>query len=639
MDQNKEWNLQVAEQLYQISGWGEDYYGINSKGHICVYPYGKENDLNIDLYDVVLEMQNKGIQMPAVIRFHDILRSQVIQLNNIFKEVIQEASYRGTYNGVYPIKVNQLREVVEEIVDAGAEYNYGLEAGSKPELLTVLALNKNPNSLTVLNGYKDRDYMRLAMLGRKLERNMIVVIEKFTELPMLLEIAKEMNVTPMIGIRAKLSTKGSGKWANSTGEAAKFGLTTAEMVKAIEFLKAQNSLQYLKLFHYHIGSQIPDIRTIKESITEASRIYAKLCKMGAPIEYFDVGGGLGVNYDGSRSNKHASINYKLKDYIADVVYILRDTCDEEEVEHPNIVTESGRAITAHHSLVVTNIFGKVREENLQIAPPHEDEHNIVSFIRELDQYITLDNYQDTYFDAVMKKDESVSAFKLGVISLEERATIDLVFDSICDKVIQFAALADQGKVPMEIKNLRNRFTKQYLFNLSVFQSAADIWAIKQVLPIAPIHKLLERPEQECTLADITCDSDGKIDGFVGGESTANSIMLHTLKSGEPYFIGVFMTGAYQDIMGDMHNLFGRLNEVHIFADSEDESNFYIEETIKGQSSRDVLSIMQYNSDLLAMTVKNNLDGQMKQGKIKPRESVELTDFYEQCLSSYTYLSN
>jgi arginine decarboxylase len=633
------WSVKDSDKLYQFSGWSEGYYGVNQRGNVCVYPYGQENPVSIDLLEVVNEMINKDIQMPAVIRFHDILRAQVEKMNKIFRKTIKEANYQGQYFGVYPIKVNQLREVVEEIVDAGREFRFGLEAGSKPELLTVLALNKNQDSLTILNGYKDKDYMKLAMLGRKLDRKVVVVIEKFSELSLALETAKEMNVTPILGLRAKLSTKGAGKWADSTGDAAKFGLTAPELVKAIEYLKEQNYLHCLKLFHYHIGSQIPDIRTIKDSIIEGARIYTKLYNMGAPIEYFDVGGGLGVNYDGSKSNINASINYELKDYIADIIYILQDICNQDKAPHPNIVTESGRALTAHHSLVVTNVFGRVKDYEQAIPVRKENEHNLVKTIRELDEDVTSENFKDVYFDAVIKKEESISAFKLGVISLEDKASVEIFYDSICQKVIKLASLVDPKNIPQEITQLKNQFNAQYLFNLSVFQSAADIWAIKQVLPIAPIHKLNQAPTVDCILADITCDSDGKIDDFIGcEEADSKHIRLHELDD-SPYYIGVFMTGAYQDIMGDMHNLFGRLNEVHIFADSDDDSNFYIEETIKGQSSKDVLSIMQYNTELLAMTVKNNIDKEVKSGRIKPRDSVELIDFYENCLTSYTYLRN
>jgi arginine decarboxylase len=632
------WSIKDSEKLYHFSGWGDGYYGINPKGNVCVYPYGDKTQASIDLYEVVQEMANKDIRLPAVIRFHDILRSQVIQMNKTFQETIKEANYNGDYCGVYPIKVNQLREVVEEIVDAGAEFNFGLEAGSKAELITVLALNKNQHSLTILNGYKDREYMKLALLGRKLERNVIVVIEKFSELPLLLSISKEMNIEPLIGIRAKLATKGAGKWANSTGENAKFGLSAIEIVKAVEYLKEHNSLHCLKLFHYHIGSQIPDIRTIKESLTEGARIFCKLYKMGAPIQYFDVGGGLGVNYDGSRSSANASINYKMKDYVGDVVYILKDICDEENIQHPNIVTESGRALTAHHSLVVSNIFGKVKDELPPITTAQKKEHNLVNFMRELLSDLNQDNFQDVYFDAVLKKDESVSAFKLGVIDLKDRATIELFFEHISHRVAEIANNVGQDNVAPEIQKLKEKLTHQYLCNLSVFQSAADIWAIKQIFPIAPIHQLEIEPTVDCTIADITCDSDGKIDEFLGEHNSCDSMKMHELGP-QPYFIGVFLTGAYQDIMGDMHNLFGRLNEVHVFADNDDESGFYIEETIKGQSAKDVLSIMQYNCDMLAITVKNNIDSQVKMGKIKPRESVELIDFYEHCLNSYTYLES
>ncbi len=637
LDAIQEWTTKDADEIYQISRWGEDYFSVNAKGDLCVNPTKETNSgPTINMMEVIEEMKNKNIAFPAVIRFHDILRSQVAILNKTFRSQIEEAKFTGSYFGVYPIKVNQMREVVEEIVDAGSPYNYGLEAGSKPELIAALAMNTNQNSLTVVNGYKDRDLLRLALLGNQLGRKVIVVVEKYSELIDLMNISQEIGVEPMIGLRAKISTKSSGKWASSGGDYAKFGLTITEILQAVKYLKSIDRAHCLKLFHFHIGSQIPDIKTIKDSINEGARIYAKLYKEGAKLEYFDVGGGVGVNYDGTRSNSPSSINYTTKDYVADVVYILKQVCDLEDVPHPNIVSESGRAITAHHSCVVTNVFGA-----LEIGATTNfntdkvvNENILVTNIRDLLNDLSQKNYQDVFNDATKLKEESVSAFKFGILSLDERAKLETLYWRICKKLVEFASKDEYA--PDEILLLKNQLASQYLCNLSIFQSAPDTWAIGQILPVLPIHKLNEKPTELCTLVDITCDSDGKLDTFLSADGPTNTVPLHKL-TGEDYYIGLFMTGAYQDIMGDNHNCFGRLNEVHIFCDDDDPTDFYIEEVILGNKASTVLSSLQYNPETMAQTLKGSIDMQVKRGKIRPREGVDLTDFYEACLKSYTYL--
>lgn len=630
------WTKEDADEAYHISRWGDGYFDINQEGHLCVLPNRDPNGPRIDIAEVIEEMKLQNIPMPMVIRFHDILRSQVKLLNETFREVIKEADYPGKYTGVYPIKVNQMREVVEEIVDAGSPYDFGLEAGSKPELLSVLAFNDNLNALTVLNGYKDEEYLRLALLGNKLGRKVIVVIEKFSELYKILKLSREMNVAPMIGLRAKMSVKGSGKWAESGGDKAKFGLTIAEMNHAIQILKEENQLSCLKLFHFHIGSQVTDIRTIKEVIREGGRIYAELLKLGANIEYFDVGGGLGVDYDGSQSTNESSINYNLKDYVSDIVYILKEICAEEKVPAPNIVTESGRAITARHSCVITNVIDKIETSFTEFPTDVGiDEHRLVSKMREMYESLNLKNAQETFNDAEDTKKEALSAFRLGILTLEERAKIETLFWKITKKIAGY--LPEMEFIPENLYDITKSIAPQYLCNFSIFQSAPDMWAIGQLLPILPITRLNERPTTEGTLVDITCDSDGKINKFIGIEETRNLLPLHDLKPNEDYFIGLFLTGAYQDVMGDLHNLFGRLNEVHVFCDDEDPTDFYIEEVIKGSSSDTVLRAMQYNPEGMAYTMKKNIDKEIQAGKISPREGVRLIDFYEECLQSYTYL--
>ncbi|MFP5458624.1 MAG: biosynthetic arginine decarboxylase [Bacteriovoracia bacterium] len=631
VDAYKEWTTESADEAYQISRWGEGYFGIGTNGDLCVLPNKDTKGPRINMMEVIEEMKLKKIPFPAVIRFHDILRSQVANINKTFRATIEEARYNGQYMGVYPIKVNQMREVVDEIVDAGAPFNYGLEAGSKPELIAALAMNTNQNSLTILNGYKDEDFLRLALLGNQLGRKVIVVVEKYSELLQLLELSQKIGVEPMIGIRAKLATKSSGKWAGSSGDYAKFGLTIPEVLQAVRHMKKIGKEHCLKLFHFHIGSQIPDIRTIKDSITEGARIFCKLVKEGAKLEYFDVGGGVGVNYDGT-----SSINYTLKDYVGDVVYILKQVCDLEDIPHPNIVSESGRAVTAHHSCVVTNVFGAI-EIGKSDLPTEKvmNEHVLVSNIRDLTSDITDKNYKDVYADALKIKEDTESGFKLGVLSLEERAKVETLFWKITRAVVEHSKKDEYA--PDEILMLRNQMASQYLSNLSIFQSAPDTWGIGQILPVVPIHRLNQKPEVLASIADITCDSDGKIDCFLSPDGPSNTVPMHKLIDGEDYYIGLFMTGAYQDIMGDMHNCFGRLNEVHVFCDDDDPTDFYIEEIIPGNRSDQVLKTLQYNPETMAQTMKANIDLQVKRGKIRPREGVTLTDFYESCLQSYTYL--
>ena len=624
------------DSYYSISRWSEGYFGVNAKGNLAAHTTTGSD--SIDFMDIIKEMKSENISFPAVIRFHDILRDRVKNLNNAFIEAIEEYDYKALYTGVFPIKVNQMREVVEEIVEAGAGYDYGLEAGSKAELLAVLAYNKNRHSLTVLNGYKDSDYIRLALLGNKMGRRCCIVVENFSELKDIIEISNEMNVEPILGLRAKLSAKSRGKWASSSGDSAKFGLTIPEILNAVKVLKANNMAACIKLFHFHIGSQVSDIGIFKEAIGEGARIYSELCKMGLRLKYFDVGGGLGIDYDGSKSKNDSSKNYNLQEYASDIVSALKQVCDEEGVDHPNIVSESGRAVTAHHSCVITNVIGTKQPSLDDFSTDSTDqEHSIVKNIRDVEEKLNKENFQEVFNDAAGYREDCLNAFKLGVISLEERAKIETIYWRILQKISD--STKDGDNLSDEFQDLENRLARHYLCNFSVFQSAADIWAVDQLLPIIPISRLNEEPTVKCTIADITCDSDGKIGQYINAEEGSSStIKLHQLNE-EPYYIGLFLTGAYQDVMGDMHNLFGRLNEVHVFYDAGDKSKFYIEEVIKGSSSEMVLSTMQYNPEYMAARVKKNIDKQIKAGKMAPREGVKLNDFYEACLKDYTYLKN
>ena len=631
-----EWSITDAEKLYRVNRWGGGYFEIGNNGNLHMTPDPNNPDIRIDFKAILNEIQDEKIQFPVVVRFHDILRSQVININQTFQKKMAEAGYRAPYMGVYPIKVNQMREVVEEVVDAGKPFNFGLEAGSKAELLTVLAYNTNADSLTILNGYKDEEFMRLALLGRKMGRKMIVVIEKFSELITLTRLAKETGVEPLIGIRAKMFVKGKGRWEGSGGDKAKFGLSTAEIINAVKYLEQQNLSHCLKLLHFHIGSQLTDIRAIKDAVTEGARIYAELHHMGTKLEYVDVGGGLGIDYDGSHSTSESSRNYTMEEYVGDIVYGMMELCDLENVPHPILVSESGRALTAHHSCVVTEVVSEIKPSSHTFNTSEgENDHLIVNNIRDLANNINdYANSQEVYNDASDWKEQAITAFKLQVLSLEELAKVETLYWHILKHLHQRGPSVHSPELFSELEEL---LASQYLGNFSVFQSAADTWAIDQILPVVPLTRHNEKPTINCSLVDITCDSDGKIAHFIGDNEVNNTIPMHSLVEGEQYFIGLFLTGAYQDVMGDMHNLFGRLNEVHIYSYDDDPQDFYIEEVVAGSSVSNVLSIMQYNPNAMAQDVKRMIDKCIATGEIKPREGVKLIDFYEDCLKGYTYL--
>ena len=632
MPQKHTFSIDDADQLYKFSRWGEGYFQLNTQGQVCVAPNKEQSHSPIAIEAVITEMKEQGIALPAVIRFHDILHSQVKKLNQSFRKEIKDKKYTGQYFGVFPIKVNQMREVVEEIVDAGQDYNYGLEAGSKAELLAVLAYNKNPEALTILNGYKDEDYIRLALLGRKIGRKIIIVVESFSEFETIIRLSKEMKIEPLVGIRGKMSVQSTGKWAASSGDKAKFGLTTSEILRGVELMKANGFEKSIKLFHFHVGSQIANIRFLQEAITEGARFYVGLHKMGVKLEYFDVGGGLGIDYDGSRSSKDSSRNYSLEEYAGDIIAGLQEICDSEKIPHPHLVSESGRYITAQHSCVITKVieeissFGSERPTSAQ-----KGEHFLVSNMREAYEKLNKQNCQEIYHDSQKYKEDAVNAFKFGVISLEERSTIETLYWQISEALTD--KLAQSKQVSEELSHLAEVQSRQYLCNFSVFQSAADSWAIKQVLPVMPLSRLNEKPTVQCSLADITCDSDGKIKQFIGENGTSKTVPMHELRKDEDYHIGLFLTGAYQDVIGDTHNLFARLNEIHVFSDHTKSKGFYIEESIPGQSAEKVLATMQYSSHSMTQNIKEEI----KKTTLQQNEAISLIDFYQSCLNDYTYL--
>ena len=635
-----DWSIERATQYYNVGGWGAGYFSINEKGHVIVHPMGQPGPA-IDLMDVVEDIRERKIGLPCVVRFQDVLRARVKQINEAFGKAIAEMGYGGRYFGVYPIKVNQMREVVEEILDAGAPYHYGLEAGSKGELLVVLGMNTDPEALTICNGYKDEEFLRLALLGRKLGRKVIVVVEKLSELPHLLRLAEEMGVDPMVGLRSKLTTRGTGKWEGSSGDFAKFGLTVPELIQAVKILKAAGKESAARLLHFHVGSQLTEIRVVKDAVNEGARVYAKLRRMGLPIEFVDVGGGLGVDYVGSHSNGFASsVNYTMDEYVGDIIYNVQRVCMNEGVPEPHIVSESGRAVTAHHSCIVMNVFGHIEigseEEIAAASVAQPSEPKVVREMREIVQNVTPRNRAEAYHDALAKKEEALQMFKLGILGLEERAVVESLFW----KLARGIADMNRGKkrLPRETRDLGDKIADQYMANFSLFQSAPDHWAFDQLFPIVPLHRMEEAPTRDTTIVDITCDSDGKIDRFIENDGVDETLSLHALRPAEPYYLGMFMTGAYQDIMGDMHNLFGRVNEIHVFVDDEDPEDFYIEEVIPGDPIEKVLSRVQYEPAELFRRVKGALDQKVKEGAIRPKEGVSLADFYEAVMKGYTYLA-
>jgi len=628
------WSLSQAIQTFHVDRWGAEYFGVNEKGNVSVRPIGAEGAA-LDLDQIFQECRQRKLTLPVLIRFQDILRHRVCAVNRSFLAAIQEFSYQGQYRGVFPIKVNQMREVVEEIQEAGREFNFGLEAGSKPELFAALAVHDNNESLIICNGYKDREFIRIAMLGRKLNKKVIMVIEKPDELQRILEVSEEMGVEPLIGVRVRLQSKGAGKWALSGGEDAKFGLSTAELLECGEILKARNLVHCFQLLHFHVGSQVPDILTIKKAVREASRFYAKLYKMGFPLKYVDCGGGLGVDYDGSRTSSESSTNYTLNEYTRDVVYNIADICQEEDVPHPDIVSEGGRAIVAHHSVLLVETFGTIEKtKNIEIKAADED-HKLVKDMVFLIEKLNKRNRRESVHDALQIKQEAANRFELGLLDLPAKAKIETYFWHLVEDVV--ALYGGSRNIPEEVSELTSQLGDQFLCNFSVFQSLIDHWALGQLFPIMPIHRLCEAPSHDATLVDITCDSDGKINKFIDNQGIRDTIPLHA-PNGNPYVLGFFLMGAYQDVMGDLHNLFGPVTEAHIFLDPDEPDGFYIEEVIPGYSIQQVLTDVQYESSQLARQMKAQIDAAIKANLLKPSEGMKLLDGYEQGLKQTTYLS-
>jgi arginine decarboxylase len=631
-----EWDVDAAISTYNVDGWGTGYFTVNAAGNAEVRPLLEKGGA-IDILDVVNEARGRGLGFPLVIRFQDLLRHRVESVNCAFQKAIEEFGYKNHYRGVFPIKVNQLREVIEEIVDAGQEFHFGLEAGSKPELVAALAMHKDPESLIICNGYKDRAFIRIALLGRKLGKSVIVVVEKLEELEQTIRASKEVGVEPQIGIRVRLYSKGSGKWSPSGGENAKFGLDTTSLVAASEMLKAAGLGHCFKLVHFHVGSQVPDISTIKRAVREGARYYAKLCKLGHELGYLDVGGGLGVDYDGSRSDFDSSANYSLQEYANDVVWNIMDVCDSEGVAHPVIVNEGGRAIVAHHSVLVVEAFSSIEKTSPKLkVDVSEKDHKLVRDILDVKQRLKRGNRLESLHDIQQIKEEAQQTFTLGLLDLESKAKIDCVYWQLAQQIVNMHR--GLRYVPEEVKELETSLGDQYICNFSVFQSILDHWALGQLFPIMPIHRLTTPPERHGMLVDITCDSDGKVSKFIDLQDVRYTLPLHRITPGEIYYLGVFMVGAYQDIMGDLHNLFGRVTEAHVFLDPDEELGWYIEEVIEGSTIGEVLAMTQWDKVELMRLLKTQVDSAIKGDRLKPNDAMKLLSDYERLLQEYTYLS-
>jgi arginine decarboxylase len=627
------WKVQDAADTYEVRHWGKGYFGINDKGHVTVHPTRAEKP-SVDLKELVDQLQARGIQLPILLRFTDILRHRVGEIHQAFQQAITEYNYQAGYCCVYPIKVNQQRHVVEEILDFGRHLNFGLEAGSKPELLAVLALtNGQMEAPIICNGFKDDEFIKMSMLARKLGKPIIPVVEKFTELELIVRHAEELKVRPAIGVRAKLATRGAGRWKMSAGYRSKFGLTITEILDALEYLRQRDMADCLQLLHFHLGSQITNIRNIKAALNEATRVYAELVRLGAGMRYLDVGGGLGIDYDGSQTDFESSVNYTLQEYANDVVFRIKSGCEEAGVPHPTIITESGRGVVAYHSVLVFDVLGVSGFDHVQV--PRElpdDAPQPIAELFSIYNELSKKNFLESYHDAQQCIDEALNLFNVGHLSIELRSLTERLFWAFTNKLMRL--MRELDRVPEELNGLEAMLSDTYFCNFSVFQSLPDSWAINQLFPIMPIHRLNEQPTRRATLGDITCDSDGKIDQFIDLKDVKNVLELHPF-NGQPYYLGAFLLGAYQEILGDLHNLFGDTNAVHVSVDDDGEVN--LDAVIKGDTVREVLNYVQYSAEELTGRLRKDVERAVRAGKISLEESRLLLRFYEAGLEGYTYL--
>jgi arginine decarboxylase len=630
------WSTEQAAEMYGINSWGNGYFRVNKAGNVMVTPSGTEGP-QVDLYELTQDLLDRGIRVPIMIRFPDILKARVELINNCFAKAIADHSYKGQYYGVYPIKVNQQRHLVEEIIRHGKHRALGLECGSKPELLVVLALMNTENAVIICNGFKDTEYIETAILSQKLGRHTIIVVDRFEELKLIIAAAKKFNARPHIGFRAKLNTQGAGKWVDSSGARSKFGLMSMEIVEGLELLKKEGMIDCLELLHFHIGSQIPVIQSLKSSLKEGARFYTELYAMGATgLKYIDVGGGLGVDYDGTGSTD-SSINYSEQEYANDIVSALQQLCDEKKVPHPNIVTESGRFLVAHHSILVFNVEG-MNDLKSHLAPraATKADPSLLQDLQYIHEKLTKENLNECFNDLQQAKTETLSLFTYGVLSLEQRAWAESMYFCIANRMIAIAKTLDDAQDILTV--LGEELCDTYFCNFSVFQSVPDSWAVGQMFPVMPIHRLAERPQREATLADLTCDSDGKLEKFINTETGEykKTLFMHDLKPNEQYYLGVFLTGAYQEILGDLHNLFGDTDAVHI---SLSEVGYTLDHYIPGDTVTEVLSYVQYRHYDMVDSIRLAAEESIQKGTISKQEAKLLIKHYEEGLSGYTYLED
>ncbi len=632
--------IEKTIETYGIENWGANYFGVNRKGHLVVRA-GENDSLTADVKEIIDDLRKRGINTPVLLRFPQLLAGQVRKLQKSFKNSIKEFDYNGGHMCVYPMKVNQNRSVVEEYLREGKRYDFGLEAGSKAELYAALALEQSPDSLLVLNGFKDSDFIKLAFAGAKAGKNVVIVIEKLSELDHTLRFAEESAAEnpetklPMIGVRVKLYSKGSGKWEKSGGEAAKFGLTTTEILEVIRRVNEAGRTDMLKLLHFHIGSQLTDIKRIKNAMREAARTYAKIRQMNIPIQYLDVGGGMAVDYDGSRTSYESSANYNAQEFANDVIYMIKTVCDDEDVPHPTIIQESGRYLTAYHAILVTNVQDEIETVVEDITPltVDEDDPQVVKELHDLRKSITAKNYREYYHDALENREELFTMFNLGLISLEDRGKGEVFFWDVCEKADEFAQ--QKKYVAEEFDELRRLMCAKYLANFSVFRSMPDNWALEQLFPIIPIHRLNKKPTEYATLCDITCDSDGIVEKFVDLHDVKTVLELHKLEEGKPYYLAMMLVGAYQEVMGNNHNLFGVPHEAHIHIG---EDGYIIKKVIQGATLGDALSTVRFDAGHLHDHFRQNVLKRIKAGELTNQEGDGLIEYYESQVGSYTYLS-
>lgn len=628
----RKWRIDDSEELYNIKGWGLSYFSINERGHVAVTP--RPGEASVDLKEVMDELQVRDVTAPVLLRFPDILDHRIEKISNCFANAAQEYGYTASNFIIYPIKVNQMRPVVEEIVSHGRKFNIGLEAGSKPELHAVLATNIADNALIICNGYKDANYIELALLAQKMGRRIYLVVEKLNELRLIADIARRIDVRPNIGIRIKLSSTGSGKWEESGGDQSKFGLNSSELLDALDFMQRNKLMDCLKLTHFHIGSQVTKIRRIKNALREAMQFYGQLSAMGFEIDFVDIGGGLGVDYDGTRNaNSESSMNYSIQEYANDAISALVDVCEKKKIKQPNIITESGRSLTAHHSVLVIQVMETTSlpswKDNEEIG---QDAHELAREMYDIWDKLDTPRLLESWHDALQIREEALDLFSLGLLDLRTRAQIEKLFWSIAREVGQLGEGLKHA--PEELKKVARITPDKYFCNFSLFQSLTDSWAIDQIFPIMPISRLDERPSRTCTIQDMTCDSDGKIANFITNHGTQSALPVHPVKPGEPYYMAVFLVGAYQEILGDMHNLFGDTNAVHI---SVYKDRYEIDRVIDGETVAEVLDYVQFNAKRLVRNVETWVTASMKAGRITPEEGREFLSNYRSGLYGYTYL--